>query len=607
MLKIYKIIFSKKSKEGGVAIALLLVAFSILGVTASYVKYSLNNATMTRHVMDVEQARMFGESALDAAESQLRISIENRALGLSGGGTLLDDLDSLVPPDFQNNKYDVSIFSAQDFTGAGGMVETNIDGAVKEYMDLLITTGVSNTTTGVTAAFQEIVRITREPFLRYAIFFDELLELHPGPLMVVNGDMRSNSDIELWAGSGLWIDGTIRAPGKLDIFKSDRNDGYSTDARRLAVSKKIKVFVNRVGEKFYQDGEVLDSRNSAWDAKSKTVWSGRVSVGNQVGRLKPPVGENVDNHALIEPPDDDDSDKLSKAKLANKADLYIKIKTDGTVKVKTSTSGGFKKVENFAVPGAKDANGVYDVTGGWINVHSDFFDPRESEYAYEHRPSPSHLQRMEMVDIYMDKLLEKYPNHKIIYVKVADPDDDRKKPAVRLRNGNDLSKASSSAGISVATHRSMYIEGNYNTKNPVPALIAADNLTILSNGWSDWKSTSMKPRGATDTDLHAAVMIGYADPDNPDGKITGGAHNLVRFRENWSRHNYNFTGSYISLWTASDSHALLSGQCYSPPRRNITYDESFKTTQPPGMPIGYTTPEVLVWKELSWNEALGFQ
>jgi hypothetical protein len=405
------------------------------------------------------------------------------------------------------------------------------------------------------------------------------------------------------ANSGIRLNGTVQAREYLDIFKSDAPDSYSTDARRKEASKNIKVRVDGSYESFYQDGAVLDSRDNDWDSKSRAAWKGAVTVGDEVGRLKPPIGEGVSTHVLIEPIDDKDSDKVKREKLANRADLYIKVLKDGRVRV---NGGNRIKTNKYAKisSAASDEHGVYAVVNdGWINVHSEFYDPRESEKAYKRNRPGSSYQQMQMVDIYVDKLIDKYKNAAIVYVEVEDPTSSRIKPAVRLRNGYDLTSGPS-AGFTVASHRTMYVEGDYNAKDPVPALIAADNLTVLSSGWNDKNSKKKKPGGAKETDIHAAVMIGYADPDNKYGRKTGGAHNLVRFREKWTGVKYKFTGSYISLWTAQDSYAWYTTKLYSPPKRFIAYDTQFKTIQPPGMPVGYSTPKVTYWKEIGWDDAL---
>jgi hypothetical protein len=379
-------------------------------------------------------------------------------------------------------------------------------------------------------------------------------------------------------------------------------------------------------ESFYQGG-LLDSSNPAWDTESMTVWDGRVLTGDRAGTVNLPIEQTVDNHALIEPPKTTDSARVAKTKLANKADLYIKVTADKKVLVKTSSgafvAAGIDAIANLK--GTKTSKGIYKIkenkiTGkkGWINIQTDFYDPRESEDSYDkivNNKGSIKNQQMEMVNIYMDQLLKAYPGKKLVYIEVEDPPAGSKlKPAVRLRNAHDLKPNNGGLGLSIVSARTGYVEGDFNSKSALPALIAMDNLTALSSAWDDTKSGAGSklwnknggkglPVGVN-TALNACVMIGYADPNNLTGdEKTGGAHNLVRFREQLSKKNYSFMGSYISLWAAKDSHALYSTKFYQPPTRLIKYDQNFKKHQPPYMPNGYSTPMVVKWSEIPWNIA----
>jgi len=609
----------KTSRKGGVAVALMLIVFSISVLVGGVIKFSLHNLALARRSIDLERARIFAESALDAAAAQVRLAIQEYDLGLIASL----DLNSLVAPSFPQSHYDAKILHAEFAPNTpSGFVSTNMHGLAKEFLDIVITAGVSNKITSVTASFQETVRITKERFLRSAIFYDDLLELHPGVNMTVNGDIVCNDAIMLWIGNRargdkLKLNGGVRAKDGITIFKN----GLPWSLESIA--KRVFVKVSSGYESFLQSGKVLDSNNPAWDMESMNVWEGRVLTGDRAGTVDLPIEEHVDNHVLIEPPSASDTPRVSKTKLANKADFYVKVKADKTIWVKTSPGGAFSKVGTSAIAqlaGTKDPHGVYDIkpdptgTKGWINVQTDFYDPRESEASYNKIVKNSGSiknQRMEVVNIYLDQLFKNYPGRKLIYVEVEDPPaGSGLKPAVRIRNGYDLKPNNGGLGISIASARTGYVEGDFNAKSGLPALIAMDNLTALSSAWNDSKAGPLShtwdkgmPIGS-DTTLNACVMIGYADPNNLIGREkTGGAHNLVRFRERLTKKNYSFLGSYISLWAAQDSHALYSTRFYQPPLRIIKYNPLFKTRQPPFMPNGYSTPIVMQWREINWKTA----
>lgn len=679
---------STRGKEGGIAIALLVIAFTLCMVTASYLRYSVNNARWAARARDLQQAKLLAGSALDSAKAQMQIAIENAALGLTGGSLeeQLNDRNIIKFPQLKGNESDFEIaVMAMEVPGNGQFTSIVTKGKEEQYQDINIVVGVRNKKNGVSAACSESVKIIREPFLRYLIFFHNLLELHPGPPMYADGDIRSNNGIEFFANNLLQIDGTVRCTGDLRIFKSDQSESWNAGQKDIG-STRVKVAdADGNYQSFFMNGGYLDSTVPQWDEWSQDRWNGRVETGPSVESLTPPLGRGVDNHVLIEPSDGIGSLRIRNEKMANKADLYVKVDSSGSATYQVGGKQYSYDSSDYAQPTDKGDFGVYALANdGWLNVHTDYADPREGDTAFEHGPQfGSSAQTMRMVDIYMDKLLERHPDCNVVYVEVQDPSNSSLKPAVRLRNGADLSRAGSD-GISVATHRTLYVEGDYNSlqrktvvdsddngnghgnnghgnnedgvdsSNPgkskegndtdpnvddekkdngngkntgkvegdsetaielvpgkVPALLAADNLTLLSNSWDDSNSRNSSKASASDTTLNAALMIGYNDPENLPGKpgttFTGGAHNLVRFRENWSGKNYNFCGSYISLWHAQDSHCLISGATYSPPNRNIKYDQSFRTIEPPGMPNGYTDPITVYWKEISLDDALAFQ
>ena len=89
--------------------------------------------------------------------------------------------------------------------------------------------------------------------------------------------------------------------------------------------------------------------------------------------------------------------------MANKADLYIKVDEYGYVTVNPPNGNEYDYApENYAqLTGAKtEQHGIYEIENeGWLNIHSDYSDPREGERAFSKGPqSGSNAQNMRMVD-----------------------------------------------------------------------------------------------------------------------------------------------------------------------------------------------------------------
>jgi hypothetical protein len=207
--------------------------------------------------------------------------------------------------------------------------------------------------------------------------------------------------------------------------------------------------------------------------------------------------------------------------------------------------------------------------------------------------------------------------------------------ALKLVNGGrgDL-PANRSQGLTVTSENPVYVQGNYNacvtsTTRPnqgnnfnpactggvgfgnvpgtdhVSAAIIADAVTLLSNGWNDIRSFvnpwnaglsglntqdaqgKYNARQASPTWYRAAIIAGkginFQRPtsnttvDHQDFGTDGGAHNFLRYLENWSGVALNYRGSLISFYTSRQ--AVGTYKCcdvvYGAPSRGYNFDTDF--------------------------------
>jgi hypothetical protein len=167
---------------------------------------------------------------------------------------------------------------------------------------------------------------------------------------------------------------------------------------------------------------------------------------------------------------------------------------------------------------------------------------------------------------------------------------------IRLVNGAELP----SQGLTVVSENPVYVQGDYNTVNKVPAAVIADAITVLSNAWGkndyDKKGkdkTSDRP--AADTTVNAAFATGPSN-ESKLGRENGQLNNLIRFLEDWKKADgkktLTYNGSLVALWHSQNATADF--ECcgdnppyyYHPPVRNWAYDTLFNTNPPPGTPMG---------------------
>jgi hypothetical protein len=160
-------------------------------------------------------------------------------------------------------------------------------------------------------------------------------------------------------------------------------------------------------------------------------------------------------------------------------------------------------------------------------------------------------------------------------------------------------------GLTIASENPVYVQGNWNANsNSFPAqhvasAILADAVTLLSNNWNDRDSFlnphDQAPRTATATGYRFAVIAGkglsFPQPAGTaqDFGTDGGAHNFLRYLENWGGQTLSYRGSIVSFYTSRQAVGIYKccQDVYSPPTRGYNFDVEFLTPAllPPRTPM----------------------
>jgi hypothetical protein len=160
-------------------------------------------------------------------------------------------------------------------------------------------------------------------------------------------------------------------------------------------------------------------------------------------------------------------------------------------------------------------------------------------------------------------------------------------------------------GLAVVSENPVYVQGHWNAQaagftNPHAATaVIADAVTFLSGAWSDRQSFisphAAGPRNATTTWYRLAVISGkgisFPQPagTGQDFGTDGGAHNFLRYIEDWSGQALNYRGSVVSLFHSRQATGTYKccADVYSPPTRGYAFDTEFLTPAllPPKTPM----------------------
>ncbi len=206
---------------------------------------------------------------------------------------------------------------------------------------------------------------------------------------------------------------------------------------------------------------------------------------------------------------------------------------------------------------------------------------------------------------------------------VVNPMEARENPplffrrALKLVNGSTINLGVCpnlvNCGLTIATENPMYIQGDYNAPGGAfgsscvgAAAVLADSFTFLSDSWNDVNSflstydtnkRSVAVNGVTQTTYRVAIAagkgvsftqpVGYATYQ--DFGTDGGAHNFLRYIENWGGATLNYRGSIVSLYynrQGSGDYKCCT-TVYSPPSRGYNFDTDFLTPAclPPHTPM----------------------
>jgi hypothetical protein len=190
--------------------------------------------------------------------------------------------------------------------------------------------------------------------------------------------------------------------------------------------------------------------------------------------------------------------------------------------------------------------------------------------------------------------------------------------ALKLVNGSTISNGicdTVQCGLTVAAENPVYVQGDYNAQpngvlngTYVAAAVIADAVTFLSDNFNDVNTFAFPygsggvitngGRNAVTTTYRMAIIGGKGVPfalagvtgtAAADYGTDGGAHNFLRYIENWGGQNLWYTGSIVSLFYNHQAVGLYKccNTVYSPPTRKYAFDTQFLTPNllPPQTPM----------------------
>ncbi len=519
-----------------------------------------------------------------------------------------DDDDSQYNANFTISNYKVVAVSPEHskLAAAGTVPKPTLCDANNQQPELrynyiasadvtLAAIGASNVVAKVRQVFQ---KVQISPW-RFAIFYEDPLEIHPGPKFTVTGEVHTNSGLYTGHSSLMFGDKVTYGSGWTIGFMPDENshNGETPQPPNFAPGVPQASRDDPL-ELFGLDKSVFDTT----DGNPNNDGYHELIEPSVVGQSDPFAGQRYwDNAGIIVEVSDNPNPNLPGWDGVNGHDIVKLYKvtdsnTGATAEITSASKGADKNLYTmFSEPGA-------------ITTNQTIQDNREGAQVRVATLDISKIVKSNGKDY------TKSFNNPIVYMYDPSATSSARR-AIRVAGGSSIP----SSGLTVASNNPVYLQGDFNTggtgpnynnvpsnnpanlnadgtyKDPAnppdpqaasydraPCSIVADAVNILSNNWNDANSgKSVGERVATPTTINAAVISGIVSSGN--GYYSGGAENFPRFLETWTNVSFSYYGSMIELYKSQQATANWgSGNVYVPPTRNWFFDTDFKLNAPPG-------------------------
>ncbi|MFC1703355.1 hypothetical protein ACFL1E_01035 [Candidatus Omnitrophota bacterium] len=544
-----RVLLHGKKAQALVVVYMVVAAFTVLCV--ALLSKAINERNLALRNRLEHEAFYLAEGAIEDAIAQFSSAIANYQIQ--------PDANFNTSTTFTMFGSEVINSTITDIEGADRPEtegETNI--LVRNFQ--ITATAVHPENNEISVTLHQIIARRLIPTFQHSVFYDDDLEMLPGPDMDLSGRIHCNEDIYVDAGNGsvLTIDSTsFHSAG--NIYNQRKDTGAEDGG-------EVSIRVTKPGAPQYEDMDNLDSEVPTWTVDATTRWQGTVrSADHGVTELTAPSVASIQPDGYY----------------ATNADVIIE-------------NGEIRRNGVLLVEGT-------DYPVDTIKTTNSFYNNREERLVKMTEIDLRKLAGYEPGDpegspTFATSIL---PPNGLLYATRDDAGAVRQ-PGIKLVNGE---KIYQNIGLTVVSNDPVYIQGDYNTDDEKPAAVICDALNLLSNNWDpdDTESTSSLNNRMADETTFNTVFVAGIDTTTPGVQYNGGLENYPRMHENWSGINLNIKGSFVALWNS----AIATGEWvygnpqYTAPRRNWQYNTDLNDTSklPPFTPWAVEVERVAWWKE----------
>jgi ribosomal protein S9 len=479
---------------------------------------------------------------------------------------------------------------------------------------------------GVPAQAFRVIHSLATPLFQFAVFYDEDLEIQPGPSMSIFGRVHTNRNMHLGSNATLRLNTNyVHAIGS--IFRHRKDDPTRSEGTVLVrewVSNPwsamepasyytmwSKAQLAAMGitstsgfDSNFTGGWDVDGNGSFWDmgdllpfgpgslvywdeptgytnGTGETVQTGEHNLGEavvpQIGSIQKFEEQSGGDYAWDPTTQTYQAVSAgtgthSKGYYHDNAELQILVNAAGTAFTAHNGSG------NDVTASVSSA-----VTLGTI------YDARQAN-------GGAGTTKVLKIDVGLLHASGHYPANGLLYASHYGSGTGTNAKGIQLTNGALLPSK-----LTVASEDPVYILGDYNVGSPSiskkGAAVIADAVNLLSNSWNGSKNSGSGLPAASNTTYNVAIIAG--NTNSSLGSYSGGLENLPRFHENWTGRTCTVKGAMVNTWNSAHATApwVYGGNRYQAPQRAYSYDTAFNSVAnlPPFTPMAVAARDVVTW------------
>jgi hypothetical protein len=614
------------------AVVTVFAAASLIAILLTMAIASNRSSGVTR---ENAQGRYLAEGALEAATKIVQDAVANWGDPSGEGEVTIGGVA-------------VRYTIAPLLDGAGNPSQATVVDAVG--IQSLITT-YEITATAVSgdsvARASRVVNAVAIPIFQFAVFYDNDLEINPGPNMTLGGRIHSNKNMHLGSDNTLTLDTNyVRAVG--GIYRCRKDNPLASNGtvqirkwvEQPFLATQPKVFETMMSKAQLQAKGVPSF--SGYDTLFQAGWDANGNGSfDDVGDYKPwvtgaqdlwgpPAGYAKSGKTVMSgvhgaqkavPPSVGSIQPFEPVDAG--AGSYTKDAATGKYQFVGAGNGNFKKGffhSKAALSFLMQPDGTVQVTGPGGATH----DAKGNSYAtllagvysvkqiYDARQAEQGNGYVKVIEIDISKLNPLIDPKGTPVIDIASGPMDNggivlyggkigagkglETGGMKFTGGSQLA-----VPMTLVSESPIYVQGDFNTGGSKYAKKGAsaisDAVNLLSNSWNDTKTPSNGLPVASNTTYNLALITGNLE--SAIGKYNGGLENLPRFHENWSGKTCTIKGSFVNTWTSSLATGtwVHGGKIYSAPQRAFSYDTDFNTIAnlPPFTPSVVFAEGVVTW------------